>query len=375
MTQGRFDSTHNCRPLVGGTTPWDTRNHWTVKHHPVGPTTNHKSDGEWGQDLRERESCPFHDLRAGGQFQYEYWGAGVGGKVCDPRVLNKRSDARGMVHGLDSGPGPKGVGGGGVPQDTDPGAPQVPLTRKCQTAPWTKPDPLKRGLFGTYEYIPDPADGNPAGRLKGGPGGSSGQGTRGTATGPDGPADGSTGPGSKRSHSLPPFAAGSKAVPYLARPHPHGDEPFNDKINYGRIGHLAAGVAKPIADSRRDYTPCPPTDLVKKKFNHKPFLSAKAPGATFGGPIEYVPSPYDVGRPEKSIHHIFTWWTHSKWSMPTHAPWSTGKKTAEPIRGAALDLSQGAAPMLLNSTVASPHKQTIGSEAALLQRPEPVRFR
>ncbi len=312
---------------------------------------NHKGYAEWNKDLHERESCPFHDLRAGGQFQYEYAGAGVGGRTQDPRVLNKRSDARGMVHGLDNGTGPKGVGGRGVPQDTDPGAPVTSLARKCQTAPWTKPEPLKRGMFSTYEYIPDPADGS--GRV------------------------------SKRSNSLPPFAAGSKSVPYLARPHPHGDDAFTDKIHdklafsFGRVGHLAAGVPKALNDSRHEYTPCLPQETMKKKFNHKPFIGAQAPSATFGGEgqIAYVPSPYDIGRPEKNNHHLFTWWTHSKWSMPTHAPWSTGMQTAEPLRGDGLDVSQGAAPKLLNSTIAASHKQTIGSEAALLQRPDPVRFR
>lgn len=373
MTQGRFDTTYNCRPLVGGKTPWDSRNHWTDKHTPVGPTTNHNSNGEWAQDLRERESCPFHDVRAGGQFQYEYWGAGVGGTTVEPRVLNKRSDARGIVHGLDNGPGPKGVGGRSVPMDTDPGAPQIPLTRKCATAPWTKPSPLKRGLFGTYEYIPDPAGGSPA----------DGSGPRKTkalppgADGAGGPGDGTGGGRSKRALSQPPFSAGAKTVPFLARPLPHGDEPYNDKINYGRIGHLAAGVPKPIEDSRVQYVPSRPIDLVRQKHNHKPFIGAKAEGpagSTFGGPIEYVPTPYDLGRPKKNIHHIFTWWCHSKWSMPTHAPWSTGKKTAEPLCGANLDLSQSHAPMLMNSTC-SLHNQTIGKEAAILQKPDPVRFR
>ena len=368
MTQGRFDTIHNCRPLVGGTIPWDTRKHWTTYH----AGHNHLDKYGCAEDHQQRESCPFHDLRAGGQFQYEYWGAGVGGKTHDPRVLNKRSDARGMVHGLDGGAGPKGVGGTSIPQDTDPGAPQVPLTRPCQTAPWTKPDPLKRGLFGTYEYIPDPADARGAA-----------DGKHPNAAGPLASLKRSkpvTGDGSGDGHSptkpLPPFAAGSKSVPYLARPLPHGDEPFNDKMNYGRVGHFASGLAKTIQDSRHDYVPCPPQNASPKKrsHSHKPFFGAKAPGDTFGGPIEYIPTPYDLGKPAKSTHHIFTWWTHSKWSMPTHVPWSTGKKTAEPLKGDSLDLSQAHAPMLMNSTI-SQHKQTIGAEAALLQRPDPVRFR
>lgn len=324
MTQGRFDTVPNCRPAG-----WDSRRHWTNWHHEC----------DCAKDHQERESCPFHDLRAGGQFQYEYGGSGVGGVLVEPERLTRRSDAKHMVHGHSKQPG---VGGLGIPNDTEAGRPQMTLKRPVDGKPWSSVNRLKNGLFSAPGYIPCGEE-SKLKKLKGLP-----------------PSSAAAGD----------FVGGSKAVPFLHKFAEHVSDPYNDKIDRGRIFHLKAGRAKPIEDSRTRVVPCP--EAEKRRHNSAgPFYAGKAPGATFGGTIETLPEPYDFAKIKNEKRPLFTWYTHSKWSMPTEVPWTTGKTTAEAKKGSSLATSLVDVPCVTNLQLT----QTIGSEAALNGKPSPVEFR
>lgn len=355
MTQGRFDTTHNCRP-----NKWDDRLHWTNHHHAYSCEKDHQ----------ERESCPFHDLRAGGQFQYEYCGTGVGGTLVEPHTLNKRSDARHMVHGMGKG---SGIGGfGSIPCDTDPGGPQSKLSRPLGNTNWGGSSRLKNGLFSSPEYIPE---GERDGKKKALP-----------PVAPGGP--------------LPPFSAGSKHVPFTKGAIPHSAGPYQKGLDPGRNFHFKCGVAKPLDDSRTKHMPCPDSDADRSPRDPtRPFYVGKAPGDPFNGPLEHLPEPYSEAKIKNSKRPLFTWATKSKFSMPTHVSWSTGKQTAMPQAGATLGLTSADAPSVenkrfthtvgkeaakLNTSATALSADTTGRTAALTSHfmhhhiphpPEPVRFR
>lgn len=326
MTQGRFDTTFNCRHEN-----WDTRRHWTNWHH----------DHDCEKDHQERESCPFHDLRAGGQFQYEYWGSGVGGVTVEPNSLVKRSDAKHMVHGLGKGPG---IGGSVIPCDTEPGRTQVPLKRSVDGRPWGGATTLKNGLFSAPGYIPQ-------------------EGETGLMKSP------------RKLKAVPPAVAtpvkaGTKAVPFLHKTPEYISDPYDGKVDRGRIYHFKAGVPKPIEDSRIIPAPCPPPEKPQHAQTSRPFFAGKKLGGTFNGPTEVLPEPYDFGKIKNDRRPLHTWHTHTKWSEPVAVPWSTGKATAVPLVSDRLGLTLGQAPCLANTAT----QHTIGKEAALTMY-SPVTFK
>jgi len=316
MTQGRFDTTYNCRP-----DQWDDRLHWTNHHHTYGCEKDHQ----------ERESCPFHDLRAGGQFQYEYCGTGVGGTQKYPHTLNNRSDAKHMLHGLGKGSGVGGVSS--IPYDTDPGGPQSKLARPLNHTNWGGASRLKNGLFSAPEYMSE--------------------GERKKKALP--PVAGAGAP-------LAPFSAGAKHAPFT-KAIPHSAGPYNKGLDQGRIFHFKCGTARPLDDSRTKHMPCP--DAVGDKSPRdvpRPFYAGKAPGEPFNGPLEQLPEPYSEAKIKSGKRPIFTWATKSKASMPTHVSWSTGKQSAMPQAGATLGLALGDTPSIENKHF----HQTVGKEAAKL---------
>lgn len=321
MTQGRYDAVPNCRPQG-----WDNRRHWT----------NFKRDVACSRDHMERESCPFHDLRANGQFQYEYCGSGVGGTLIEPGRLTKRSDAKHMIHGKGKG---DGMGGAGIPSDAEAGRPQLTLKRVVDGTPWSHISRLRQGLFSSPEYIPE-------------------------------------GEREKKSKKLAlparSFSCGSKFVRQTHEVVPHSADKFDDKIDQGRIFHFKAGTPKTVEDSRTRYHPCPP--LPKTGARHEgPFYAGKSLNGTFNGPTKLDPEPYDFGGIKNGKRPLFTWYTHSKTSMPVSAPWSTGKTTAEPRKGDSLGTTLNDVPAVRNFDLT----QTIGKEAALsvIAKPDPVQFR
>lgn len=333
MTEGRFETTHNLRPKN-----WENRRHWTNWHHLYDCADDHMA----------RESAPFHDLRAGGQFQYENEGAGPHAAPLEPQRVTERPAGDRM----DFAPGDgNNMGGWGhLPLDTDPGAPTRANTIPRKTAVFTKKAPLRRGLFSEYPYMPEGApvdahDKNDERALAG------------SVKGPAARAGGmkTGGPGG-----------------YLGRPAEHIADPYNDAVVRGRIGRFKTG---PVPHDDPLWMPdAPPDKPVIRPVG--PFLAGKPNGFTLGGDQEWIPEPYTSGIIRDGRRPFRTWHTHTKWSMPVHAPWTTGLSTAEPKRGATFDLSQKNLPAL-DSYKRVSMQQTIGSEAALstMRKPEPVRFK
>ena len=98
-------------------------------------------------ETRQKESCPFHDLRAEGQFQPEIYCIGSGNARPDPNFLLRKEGPR-MKCSLSTGPH-IGAGGGLIPYDTTPAPPAL---RPKTDRPWATSK--KGGLFGTHLYEP-----------------------------------------------------------------------------------------------------------------------------------------------------------------------------------------------------------------------------
>lgn len=301
MTEGRLETVHNLRP-----TNWDNRRHWTNWHHLYDCEADHIA----------RESAPFHDLRAGGQFQYEY-GAGSGpfaAPVAPDRVAARAAGDRmdfAKGNGTDLG------GMGHIPLDTEAGRPVKPNTAPRQTAMFTRKDPLKRGLFSEYPYMPD-GDGAIRNR----------------------DLDLASGPSPQRTGGM---RAGGPCN-YLGGQPEHIPDPYNDKVSRGRVGHFRTGPIK------SDYPPWMPQGEPEKKprKTYGPFRVGKPDRLHTGTDPEWIPDPYEKGKVRGSGHPFRTWHTRTKWSMPVHAPWRAGLTTAEPRKGTTLDLTETNLPNLKN---------------------------
>lgn len=333
MTEGRFETVHNLRPKN-----WDNRRHWTNWHHLYDCEEDHIA----------RESCPFHDLRAGGQFQYENWGSGPYAVPTAPDHVTRRADGDRMDFA--PGPGTNLGGWGDIPLDTEAGRPTKTSALPRSTAMFTKKKPLHRGLFSQYEYMPE---GPPVDRLA--------KNDRAALAGRVRSNDGNGGG----------IKAGGPGG-YIGQPGEYVLDPYNDKINRGRIGHFKTGPVK------HDNPPWMPDGEPDRKatHHHGPFLAGKSSSLHINGDTEWIPDPYDSGRIKSDRHPFRTWHTRTKWSMPTDAPWSTGMTTAEPRKGATLDLTDGGLPSLASHRGVS-LKQTIGAESALasMSPPGSVRFK
>ncbi|KPI84824.1 hypothetical protein ABL78_6132 [Leptomonas seymouri] len=311
MTEGRLETVHNLRPKN-----WDNRRHWTNWHHLYDCEIDHIT----------RESAPFHDLRAGGQFQYEYEGSGPYAAPIEPARVTERKAGDRMDFAIGDGPGINRLGQ--IPPDAEGGRPLNQNTVPRQTALFTRNKPLKRGLFSEFPYMPDGAeekDGNVprTGLMKAG-----------------GPCD------------------------YLGGQAEHIPDPYDDKVNHGRIGHFRTGPIK------HDYPKWMPQGEPEKKARktYGAFRAGKPDNLHMGSDPEWIPDPYDKGKIRGSGHPFRTWHTSTKWSMPVYAPWMAGLSTAEARKGATLDLTENNLPNLKNSRKAN-MTQTIGSEAALASMP------
>lgn len=305
MTEGRFETVHNLRPKN-----WDHRRHWTNWHHLYDCEGDHIA----------RESCPFHDLRAGGQFQYEYSGGGPFADPVVPPSLNVRPDGDRMDFSPGRGTGMSGWGD--IPLDTDPGRPQVHNMPDKQLSIFTKKNPLKRGYFSAPNFMPE-----------------------GEKPKEDPLREGYMKAGGNRPYGFPPE--------YIV-------DPYNDKIDRGRISHLKTGNIKydfpnwmPEGEEKR-----------RKKKCHGPFLAGKPNSFNIGGEYEWIPDPYCQPKINCKNRTFQTWHTSTKWSMPTYAPWTTGLSTAEHRKGKHLDLTESGIPNLSKHPQVS-LSQTIGPVAAL----------
>lgn len=321
MTEGRFETVHNLRP-----TNWDHRRHWTNWHHLYDCEDDHLA----------RESCPFHDLRAGGCFQYESHSGGAFNMPARPDHLNDRLNGDRMD--FSRGRGTNLGGMGNIPLDTDPGRPTQSSIVDRRRAVFTKKNPLNRGLFSTHTYMPEGAA---------------------YRNGAD------TDVRRLSAHRRVGMMKAGGPVNYLGMPSEYILDPFNDKIDRGRVGHFRTGG---VRHDNPSWMPegSPRTRKLKK---HGPFLAGKPNGFTFGGNPEWIPDPYHCGGLKNDRRPFRTWHTRTKQSMPTHVPWSTGLQTAEPKKGSSLDLTDRNVPSMRNDrrTKLTP---TVGPEAALLGLPQ-----
>ncbi|EPY23034.1 hypothetical protein STCU_06849 [Strigomonas culicis] len=318
MTEGRLETVHNLRPEN-----WDNRRHWTNWHHLYDCEEDHIA----------RESAPFHDLRAGGQFQYEYGAGGPYRQPLAPVKVQERPAGDRMDFSKGRG---TGIGGGGnVPVDTEPGRPQRSTAPGRINGVHTKKNPLKRGLFSEYEWMPE---GEPDAKNKERSGGMK-------AGGP---------------------------VNYIGEAHEYIEDPYRDKADHGRIGHFKTGTVK---HDQHEWMPEGEAERQPVE-SYGPFNAGHPAGMRLTGDVEWIPDPYQDGRVKDGRHPFRTWHTRRKWNMPVAAPWRAGLTTAEPAKGEGLDLTDRNLPSLATyRRVNMTH--TIGSEAALhsYRQPEPVSFK
>eukprot|EP00796_Vickermania_ingenoplastis_P008986 gene8986-6308_t len=324
MTEGRFETVHNLRPQN-----WDHRRHWTNWHHLYDCEEDHLA----------RESCPFHDLRSGGQFQYENWGGGPHAQPIEPQHLNNRKAGDRMDFA--PGRGTNTGGWGDMPLDTDPGRPQEPNIVPRLTNMHTKKNPLYRGLFSDPPYMPN---GENDGETD----------LRGAEEGHH--AGDNIFPANRRCGYMK--AGGNH--PYIGQPAEYIVDPLNDRPDQGRIYHFNTGTVK------HDFPQWMPEGEPKRRRKKKygPFLAGKPNSFNIGGECEWIPDPYDKGKIRFDKRPFRTWHTRTKWSMPTYAPWSTGLSTAEHRKGKNLDLTESGIPNLSKHPKVN-MAQTVGSLAAL----------
>ncbi len=321
MTEGRFDTIFNLRPKG-----WDTRNFWASG-------TNYKDDPPPGYqksatgrthprkayscdaDHRQRESCPFHDLRGtGGLFQPEEDARGPHVDKLEPeRITARPAGSKLRMNGVGEHAGSRrGVGGGLLPCDTDVA---LGLGPPRGGAPWCKSargGTLNRGLFSTFEHIPGDFSLRPTNVF-----------------------------GGERGGLVAPFRAGSRCVagalgaptkphmpdiyPAVPRPPAHwrlrsGKAPaayrFPHAPEGGAPGGDEAGRARRRAVSGRQRL-------------RLPMIVDKPLGGTFSKFAPQLPDPV----PNKQIREyrppIFTYHTHQKRQAPVMNVWREGPQTAD----------------------------------------------
>jgi hypothetical protein len=322
MTDGRFETTLDLRP-----NGWDTRHHWTKAHAPF------RGDAEHVRDHMERESCPFHDLRADGCFQPEYAGLGVEGDTIAPGKLVKRPDGNRFAHGGSLvQPRSRGVGGLPIPHDVEP-APQQKLSPTSHL-PW-KTGTKRNGPFGAYEYM--------------------------TVANEAGP----------RPEPMKFFNTG-KAAGLIGSPTKHYPEPFPESSNGRKPFRLAAGVAR-----RKDIVgpapPCPPMDVKPPKRSstapRPPYHANKPLQGTFSAHPGYIPDPWAPAAIKWERRPLFTYAAKSKRSMPIQVPWRAGTDAAEAVRPPVDTVNS----LMHSTTAVTARGRPLDGERTLLRSSVPMR--
>ena len=288
MTDGRFETTLNLRP-----NGWDSRHHWTKTHRPFC------NDPEHVADHMERESCPFHDLRADGCFQPEYAGLGLDAKRLSPQELVRRKDGnRFATGGATAQPRSRGVGGLPIAHDVEPASgPASPASARPLVvgAPW-KGTGKPPGAFSTFEHMTSAADSGPRG-------------------------------------IAPPFFNTGKATGVIGAPALHYPEPYQNPQPYGRKPfRLSAGVAR-----RKDVIgpapPCPPPEAPPRRSATAPrpplMQSAKSSFGTFSHYPPYIPDPIPNAPLRSGKRALFTYAAKTKRTMPIEVAWKHGTQASE----------------------------------------------
>lgn len=319
MTEGRFETTYNLRPKG-----FDNRKFWaageTYKDDPpvelastrsASGKTHPRKQYECEHDHRQRESCPFHDLRAQGCFQYEMDARGPHTGVVEPGKLTSRPAGNGVRTRAAGETGTaRGVGGGLLPFDTD--VPQGTGPARGG-GPWTrtsKRGPLSNGLFSSYEYMPGDFASPPANVFSKGLGGLT------TA-----------------------FRAGGKP---LGRPFPHQPDIYPAGGQHAPHWRLRAGRAP---DAHRflhipEGGPAGGDEAGKERrrdisartgdSRRGPFVANKPHGGTFSTFRPHLPDPVPNTQIRDYRPPIFTYHAHQKRQNPIIVPLTVGPQTADP---------------------------------------------
>lgn len=332
MTEGRFETVYNLRG------PFDQRNFWTkTRERPYHADQHHT------RDHMERESCPFHDLRAEGAFQPEYWGPGVGGTVIAAERLVTRAGGKPIITSTGHHNDQLGCGGMLIPCDTDPGRPQLPIVRRVDNRPWCatrkKTDP-----FSVPPYVTVP-------------------------------------PPPKVIPPVEPFFHTGKTVPYLNKAYPFRPDEYGVRVPPAKPDfRLKTGKAPFKLDPRLKVEPGEATKIRAKSAGTKKrqpiprtqFHAMSTLTGTFSAFPHHIPEPYDEGSVKTTRRPLFTYHTHTKRSMPVAAPWGTGLHTAEPVLQGSAAAAAKASALLLRRATSAPaarrqldaSRDSLGSTAA-----------
>eukprot|EP01063_Lacrimia_lanifica_P025109 TRINITY_DN32896_c0_g1_i1.p1 TRINITY_DN32896_c0_g1~~TRINITY_DN32896_c0_g1_i1.p1 ORF type:complete len:286 (+),score=74.36 TRINITY_DN32896_c0_g1_i1:96-953(+) len=280
MTEGRFESS-----VHGVPREIDHRPHW-ASHNRTITFPFRKFDAE----TRQKESCPFHDLRAQGQFQPEIHNIGDGDAGVGPDFLVRKVGPR-MKCGLRSVP-QRGTGGGMVPIDATPAPPPA---RPRGDKPWTAT--TSKGAFGSYPYM-------------------------------------SLGPAEKDAKGVAanraPFHCGK--VPQRSAPYEHLNDSCVDGPRRRDPLRLRTGKGGALFDSAVHRliggTDAPPP--AKKPSMPRPVYLRKNVHGLLGDYPPYMPEK-DPSREEprgavkRNLRPIYTWTHRTKRCMPISATWTATK--------------------------------------------------
>ena len=282
MTDGRFETTYNLRNST-----FERRPFWADTHKLPN-----------AQEIKEAESCPYHDLRADGCFMPQAGNAGAPRGNLRAEDIVKRKDGNPFKTKVDRAKN-TGCGGSLLPEDTDP----LPLISppKRNAAPWTSTGKSKSN-FSTPPYISAPDIEKP-----------------------------------KQLYE-PPFHTGA-ANSRMGQPYPYIPEQARRQTP-PRAFRLKAGTAKP--------TPLPPVKRLvglasppknasqdqspKKKTtfrDRQPFRDSKTLLGTFGRTHPHVPTPYtDAHAESRRGGTLFTYWAKNKREAPISVPWDSAPNAA-----------------------------------------------
>ena len=274
---------------------WHQRPHWAkpCRVRPLGMPCK--------GDHMDRESCPFHDLKAEGCFQPEQGGLGVEGKQISPADVVRRADGKRM----DCSAAKSirfGVGGLLIPEETVPN-PHAPSTvcRAASSRPWTSTS-RKTRVFSTPEYISLP-------------------------------------PKPCQKPTVEKFFHTGKAAGVLDGKFEHCPDPyFQQKQHEARLAfRLRTGVPRGGADPRLTFISeedAPQKRArsagTKRPIPRQPFLSDRPLQGTFCRFPSYISAPFEEASLKSNRRPLFTYAAKTKRSMPVGVPWCTGIASTEP---------------------------------------------
>ena len=294
-------------------------------------------------DYMDRESCPFHDLKAEGCFQPEYGGLGVGGKQLGAAEAVRRPDGQRLDCSA-AKPQRFGMGGMLLPEDVEPN-PLNPgaVQRNVSSRPWTSTS-RKSHAFSNPEYVSLPPKPTPKPQVE-------------------------------------PFFRTGKAGDVLKSKFQHQPDPYQQPSNNdARLAfRLRTGVPKSSIDPRLKFVSeeeAPPKRArsagAKRPIQRQPFQAERPLQGTFSRFPSHESAPYVSASLKSNRRPLFTYAAKTKRSMPVGAPWTTGMASAEPKKDEevlhAVTLA-AAAPRQNRPTTASRSVSAFAASRGLPPRP------